>query len=202
MGADDKRTIFRVHMALLTARSDFFKKALNGKWMEAEEKIVRLPEDDPTVFAAYVHHLYTGELAVQADKQQSVGILVDEQYRNSCSLYVFAEKILDVETKNAVIHAMLEMARTKQINGQTYGPSSDDVNTIYKGTVVGSPARRLMVDLYTYRAKGDWIGQRPFSIEFLRDLLIRTLDTRTTPYDPTKTETGSEYMEVKKRGSQ
>jgi hypothetical protein len=155
VGAGDKRTIFRVHMALLTARSDFFKKALNGKWMEAEEKIVRLPEDDPTVYATYVHHLYTGELVVQPDEQKPVKELLSEQHRMLCSVYVLAEKILDIETKNAVFHAMLEMRYTKQSNGKICGPSCDGVNVIYKGTVVGSPARRLMVDLYSYRVKGD-----------------------------------------------
>jgi hypothetical protein len=202
VGAGDKRTIFRVHMALLTARSDFFKKALNGKWMEAEEKIVRLPEDDPTVYATYVHHLYTGELVVQPDEQKPVKELLSEQHHMLCSVYVLAEKILDIETKNAVFHAMLEMRYTKQSNGKICGSSCDGVNVIYKGTVVGSPARRLMVDLYSYRVKGDWIGQRPFSKEFLRDLLIRTLDTRIAPCDSTQNQNGSESMEAKEKGSQ
>jgi hypothetical protein len=75
----DNTETFNVHTALLTARSEFFKKALNGAWKEAEDKVFKLPEDDPANFATYVHHLYTGELAVRTDPQDSDDYGIEEQ---------------------------------------------------------------------------------------------------------------------------
>jgi hypothetical protein len=44
---------FCIHEALLTARSKFFEKAMGKGWKEAEEKLVKLPDDDPDIFALY-----------------------------------------------------------------------------------------------------------------------------------------------------
>jgi hypothetical protein len=49
VGTAPKLQTFDVHIDLVTARSDFFKKALSREWKEAAEKVVKLPDDDPEV---------------------------------------------------------------------------------------------------------------------------------------------------------
>jgi hypothetical protein len=60
----DRLEAFHVHIVLLTARSTFFEVVLTGKRMEAEKNIVRLLDDEMCVFATYINHLYTKQLAV------------------------------------------------------------------------------------------------------------------------------------------
>lgn len=62
VGADrnEQSTTFNIHRDLITSRSPFCAKALknygecgNGdiQWLEGEERVVKMPEDDPAIFA-------------------------------------------------------------------------------------------------------------------------------------------------------
>jgi len=44
---------FVAHESFLTSRSEFFCRAMNGSWEEAESRMVKLPEDKPAIFAIY-----------------------------------------------------------------------------------------------------------------------------------------------------
>jgi hypothetical protein len=110
VGKGAKRDSFDVHNALLTARSLFFKSALNGNWVEAIERAVNLPEDDPQTFKTYVHLLYTGDFATESDP--NLGI--DESHDKLLSLaklYVLAEKLQDIETKNESLTVLITTAK-------------------------------------------------------------------------------------------
>jgi hypothetical protein len=134
---------------LLTARSRFFQKALFGNWKEAEDRVVNLPEDDPALFADYIHVLYTGDTPGLSNPETiSNG---GESTRMLCKLCVLAEKLDDVGTKNTVIDALLCSLTKPQTDGNIYLPGRVSVGIIYDGTPEGSPARRLMTDLYAYR---------------------------------------------------
>jgi hypothetical protein len=54
---DQPKTFF-VHEGLLTARSLFFSRALNGNWKEAFSKEIRPPDDDPQIFEIYLEAIY------------------------------------------------------------------------------------------------------------------------------------------------
>lgn len=69
VGRDNGRS-FRLHEALVSARSDFFAAALTGQWKEAKDKIIDLPEDDPDIFALYPQLLYTGKIPVKEQTQE------------------------------------------------------------------------------------------------------------------------------------
>jgi hypothetical protein len=202
VGTAPKLQIFDVHIAVVTARSDFFKNALSREWKEAAEKVVKLPDDDPEVFAIYVHHLYTGELAVKPEEQYYAADNYVKTYQDFAHLYVFAEKVQGIETKNAVIRAMLDAGRIVLPKRTSICPGSSIISVIYKGTPAECPARRLLVDFWTYRAVGVWFKSSDLHVEFMQDLLARVMDVRAAPHDPTKNETGSGYMEVKKEKAQ
>jgi hypothetical protein len=71
-------------------------------WVEGEEGIVRLPEDDPSIFALYVQLLYQGRLPItratskvdgQSDKEWECDVIaaVSREYDLLARLYVFCE---------------------------------------------------------------------------------------------------------------
>lgn len=58
VGPDSKR--YAVHKKPLTSQSDFFDKALNGPFKEAEENSIHLKEDDPAAVALMIAYIYRG----------------------------------------------------------------------------------------------------------------------------------------------
>jgi len=62
VGPDEKR--YTVHKSLLTAQSEYFDRALNGKFKEADEQTIRLTEESPDAFDLLIGWLYQGQLPV------------------------------------------------------------------------------------------------------------------------------------------
>ncbi|KAF2869209.1 hypothetical protein BDV95DRAFT_114956 [Massariosphaeria phaeospora] len=123
--------MFYVHSGLICARSLYFRTTMNGRWLEADEQAVSLPEDDPAVVATYLGLLYTNRLHLPQT--------IHSQYNWLIRLYVFAERMMDTESKNIVVQAM--MARAKE----GYCPPSNAISTLYDGTPETSLARNLFV---------------------------------------------------------
>jgi hypothetical protein len=198
VGAGDQLKTFNVHVALLKARSRFFKEALSGKWKEAEEKVVRLPEYCPTMFETYVHNLYTGDLAVASEKEQAESDEMPERYQSLAHFYVFAEKMKDVKSKNSILRAILACRSTVYSSEPYTCPSTEAIDVIYNGTLAGSPARRLMIDLWTKQATAEYFDKE-LPGDFMRDLLVRIVNVRRASYNDIKIE---EYMEANKEEAQ
>jgi hypothetical protein len=49
--------VFSVHRDILT-KSEYFRKALDGEFREAEDQAIDLPEEDPAIFSFVVAFLY------------------------------------------------------------------------------------------------------------------------------------------------
>lgn len=62
VGPERKR--YLIHKDLLTKQSEFFDKALNGKFKEAEENSIYLEEESPAAFDLLVGWLYQGRIPV------------------------------------------------------------------------------------------------------------------------------------------
>jgi hypothetical protein len=50
---------FYVHRAILT-KAEYFRKALGGDFLEAENQAMDLPEEEPAIFSFVVAYLYEG----------------------------------------------------------------------------------------------------------------------------------------------
>lgn len=84
VGSD--REIFSVHKKLLCSVSDFFDKALNGRFAKASSNQVELPEDTPFIVSYFIFWLYTRDLKFdmyQCGEDFGVSTLIN--------LYVFAD---------------------------------------------------------------------------------------------------------------
>ena len=184
---------FTVHEALICSRSNFFRNTLNGNSKEAQEKTVNLPEEDPIIFALYEQLLYSGWIPSDSDTSAFDDIV--KEYATLCSLYVLSSKIQDVEAKHVVINALLGMSRTMMLDGQRTCPLLQHVEIIYYGTHGPCAARRLMVDIYTYRASEDWL-EKTFPPDFVFDLAKNILGKRRTTIDATLTCEVSDYYDT------
>ncbi|CAG8954351.1 hypothetical protein HYFRA_00005975 [Hymenoscyphus fraxineus] len=60
--AGKEKQPFVVHKALLTSACEYFEKALNGKFKEAEEKKIHFDEEDPATIELLIAFLYLGVL--------------------------------------------------------------------------------------------------------------------------------------------
>ncbi|KAI4630527.1 hypothetical protein J4E80_001465 [Alternaria sp. BMP 0032] len=58
----DTKTKYHIHRSLLVEHSDYFKKASNGPWKEAQEGVVKLEDVECSTFSIFVDWVYTQTL--------------------------------------------------------------------------------------------------------------------------------------------
>ncbi|KAM3421531.1 hypothetical protein BST61_g1920 [Cercospora zeina] len=145
---------FHVHEDLLREHSGFFEAALNGQWKEAQERKIKLPEDNPDVVDVYVQWLYGGKIEAA----------VPEAARHSgwmrsvfwAYLYVFSDKIQDLSFANAVMEAWTMYIDEPRAGSKRIYSSLDCVEVIYEHTASGSPARQFLVHVWTTCGRSGW----------------------------------------------
>ncbi|KAF1965061.1 hypothetical protein BU23DRAFT_490739, partial [Bimuria novae-zelandiae CBS 107.79] len=160
---------FSIHAEHIAPRSRFFEDATPGS-------TIHLPDDNPRIFALYVHYLYTGHLAV-LDYPTPVSASSPPASRLYliAHLYVLAEKLEDATAKRAFLDALVDETDKTQTAGGAHFPGNQVVNTVYDGTMSGSPARKLLVDLYTCNDEcfiSKTYEEEEWPVEFLRDLEV------------------------------
>lgn len=72
-----------------------------------------------------------------------------DEYLSLSKLYVLAEKLADQITKGIVLTAISARAEEALPDKSHCFPAIDSIQVIYEGTIEGSPARHLLVQLYT-----------------------------------------------------
>jgi hypothetical protein len=153
-----------VHRDLISASSDFFQKALNGDFQE-KDGIVRLSNQDSTLFALYVQWLYSKclnhELGAQEqaelvseddDKDEKKLLILGGHYKRLIKLYILGDVLQDEEFQNTTMDAILKLFRSS-----TSYPI-DDVNAtiVLENLPPRSPLRKLLVDCWVYVREATW----------------------------------------------
>lgn len=173
------RVEFTVHLKQLE-KSPFFRSAVKKDWLV--DGTIALPIDDPTVVHCYLHFLYSS--AVPANFYEALA-----------ELYVFGEKIMDVDFKNAVIGAIIRETRKPETDGHCYFPTGDVVDILYAGTSSGSPARKLMVDLFFYHGSPSWFDGHEYNGEFLNDVVMKRMEENLKIGGRSRAVLQEEYLE-------
>ena len=159
---DENDQTFTIHAEHINPRARLFQDATPGT-------LIHIPDQDPEIFATYVHYLYTNTLAIL----DSTSSNPTETTHIMAQLYTLAEKLEDVHAQEDFLKALIDEADKTTAGGDAHFPGISVVSIIYEGTVSGSPARKALVDLYTHSdesytpasvAEGDW------PVEFLCDL--------------------------------
>ena len=193
-----------MHSEVLTARSLFFRKALSGGFKEAEERVVELPEDDPEIFGMYLHYVQTNELSIVPEPlpEQYTGM---EEQGTLARMYVLAEKLQDVKSKNAIVRGMIASCYQKRFDNKCYffGPKS--MTLLYQGTMPGSKARKLVVEMRAYDyTNTESLSQEGWPYEFLTELACEFIKYRDTHHDKKKKfwrrDHPEDYMEEEETG--
>lgn len=204
VGEGEEAQTFWVHRSFVCDRSDFFRGALEGGWRESIEQKIHLPEDDPKIFALYLHLIYYDTLPTRGypeeedsrenpkSQQKNVRppfgddglppktlVNVDPEYDALTHLYVFCEKILDIQAQKLVLDAIIgrSMERIDPSNPFSIVFSDEDhIATIYDGTPEGDKARKVLVEMYADFAEVYWLTEGDWHPEFLSELSARLVE--------------------------
>jgi hypothetical protein len=74
---------FYVHKDILT-KSEFFRNALDGRFREADEQAVDLPEEDPALFSFVVAYLYEGKFSPIKPAADALGEFLRSEGLSEC----------------------------------------------------------------------------------------------------------------------
>ena len=145
---------------------------MNGQWKEAEERLVKLPEDEPHIFSIYMEFLYTCHFVCEHIGPK------EEDYEDKIlgKLYVLAEKLMDDEAKKRVIDAFIMKNKVWRPGSSYSAPSMDIIRFIYERTTGPCGIRRLFMDFIVGKTYKDdvlkWWSQCPTD---LREDIITAL---------------------------
>lgn len=191
---------FLVHDMLLCAHSAFFQAACQGagQFKETQERIVRLPEEDPAQFEEVIQWLYTQSLqhvtdglgnptsgeveeidAEQEPPQDPQAASTsppssDEERRTNASyatlfnLYFLADRLQMGRLKNGLMDAIIQLERRS-----AFVPCSEQVALVFERCPAPTnPLRRLLVDMHAWDVEPAFIrdNQTFFTKDFLLEL--------------------------------
>ena len=181
VGEEEERYI--LHQNAAVQSSDFLATAMNGRWLESEDKIIRLPDIEPGDFKVYANWLYTRELTIEANgglgTLKSIGSKVNVKYGQIMDLYVLGLFLLDASFRNVIVDLTIRLY--DQIH---CFPGLESVVYIWSKTPAACPMRQLITRYWA-------TGRRNFRVpdglpqEFAIDLL-REIFTSSNPETPLK----------------
>ncbi|KAI4907236.1 hypothetical protein J4E90_009738 [Alternaria incomplexa] len=167
-----------VHRGVLCKSSAFFKNAIKLEWATQEENVVNLPEDSANTVIDYIKWLYYDKIETQLeeaseDTREKKAVAAEKAYCLLADAYVFGEKIIDLQYKEAVMKAIFATLKSYNWN---MGPES--VNIIYEGTPPGSQLRRFIAERIAYEAfvdSDEGVGWLQYIEGYPRDVLVDAL---------------------------
>ncbi|KAI4655753.1 hypothetical protein J4E93_000468 [Alternaria ventricosa] len=128
--------------SIITSRSKFFANALSGRWNNSDAKTINLYEVNPELRSEDVEHyletVYTNRITLKDDSRSLESI---------CHVYVIAELLLDLHTRNLATQALYEQISFRESYGYVVhtNPGPECIKIIYEGTVAGDLMRELLV---------------------------------------------------------
>ncbi|KAK4495380.1 hypothetical protein PRZ48_013711 [Zasmidium cellare] len=146
VGGEGDSEEFTIHTASVCTRSSFFKAACSKEWIEARERIVRLPEADSEAFEVFVHWIYTEKLDFSTMTEPG-NVNYSPSHLNLGKVWALAHYLGCTELRNLVIDEFLN--KWARLDSHVH-PSS--LKRIWEMTPPGSTIRQLLLD-YTVNRK-------------------------------------------------
>ena len=172
-----------VHGPQNTDHSDFFAAAFKKDWVEGQTREIKLPDEEPELMTHYIDHVYSKKLHVPTDVYAigRPGFKKEAGFKILAQLYVLAERLLDSKSRNRIVQEIMRLAFLMCPTRSFCDPSPESINIIYKGTMPGSPARRLLVDIHACTTQSPWYpNDVQMDPAFLMDL-VRKFRSRASP---------------------
>jgi hypothetical protein len=152
----DRRETFILHEYLLRESSIFFNNALKGEWMEAQDRVVTVPEMSAEAFEVYAKFLLTGCLFIKSDDMKLSSTRPGERRVNCdglklCKYAIELANFLHAsDFQDGIRDAMMEICANSATNmdladntTMMFGDSL--VTPIYTHSRSGSPPRKIIV---------------------------------------------------------
>ncbi|KAM0717911.1 hypothetical protein Q7P37_006243 [Cladosporium fusiforme] len=153
VGPQEER--FIIHKDLIAAKSKFFQAACSKRWKEGQEKTVRLPEVEGSVFKAYFTWVYSNTVDISSgdhtkeQDQDAQELIID--------LYILADIIDDLALRMHTLRLMVTLDKCWH----------------------HTPSR---MDTWVYRAKRSTFAKKleEYPEQFVRELCLALMQ-QTTP---------------------
>jgi hypothetical protein len=188
---DTMRT-FQVYEDSFRAQSPFFEAALGRDFIEAHDRIVKLPEHTPAAFEIYLRWVYSRRIVIpfkakkiepedDRDRKKMVRMNDTATFNLMCRAYILGDVLQDVDYKDALIDAIIHQMRTA-----SYWPVRE-AKFVYGNTMKNSPLRRVLVAMTATELFGisndvvygeKW--RKYNTLDFLSDIM-ELLDRRLSP---------------------
>lgn len=143
-GDGDSHT-FVVHKEIICHHSPFFKAACTGHFREAEDRVVKLPDDRAELFDIFLQWLYSQNL------QQVFAEVTLPAWTTFIELYILADKLQVRTLKSAIMDQMVCRAVAA---GGSYQrekfPTNADIRLAYETTPPTSPMRQFLAELFAF----------------------------------------------------
>ncbi|KAL2018524.1 hypothetical protein VTK56DRAFT_736 [Thermocarpiscus australiensis] len=144
VGPEEKR--WAVHEKLLSDQSEFFDEFFNGSEDTAGQDEMKLPDEDPKLFALFIRWLYGTAFATSGGNRvfrftQPDG--KDVTVRDYLALYVLGGKFGILGVRNAVIDVLY--VYFGEASDDHKAPNLLDVKYIFDHTLPDAPIRRFLI---------------------------------------------------------
>lgn len=136
-----------VYPDIICEKSKFFRAACSERWSEGQNKIVRLPEQEPSTFQSYLDWVYSGQVTV--DKKSIHSTLFD-----LIDLYLLGDFLDDVKLRNKCTKALTAYSAKHPMN-----PGPECITRLWSHTSAGCPLRKWSIDNTVMRLDREYLAQ-------------------------------------------
>lgn len=132
-----EKIAFMIHEDLLVYYSDYFRGASSGSFKEATEGRLAPPEEKVNVFKVFNNFIYTHQLCDGDGADLCWSVLI--------KVWLFGDRHIIPALQNEAMDSIL----AKNVKEKSI--PSFSLKYIYRNTLDGSPLRKVMIDLVTYK---------------------------------------------------
>ncbi|KAK5717200.1 hypothetical protein LTR15_009089 [Elasticomyces elasticus] len=145
---------FIVHKDALTIKSPFFNAACGREWIEGQEKIVRLPEQDAETFRVYLRWVYGDTLEMTLMKEPP-GYAVTPSFLNLDKAWLLSSYLQDDMLCNMITDRTIEKFQLNKSGLM----AMTTLQYVFDHTPSDSPIGRLFLDGFAAASSARWFAR-------------------------------------------
>jgi hypothetical protein len=168
---------FVLHQEPVCARSKFFKAACSRRWLEGQERFVRLPTVKAETFRTYSSWVYSDGVLDITWSEPSDASLTSVEDEIFADVYLLGDKLDDIKLRTEATKMLLGCLRK---HSRLLGISA--MTRIYESTIRGSLLRKLLVDMSVELQQRENFSAvvADYPPEFVQEVAVAALRVATT----------------------
>lgn len=182
-----------LHQEPVCAKSKFFKAACSSRWLEGQERVLRLPEVSAATFQTYCTWIYTNDIALGNCTPESPQEEIYAEETSFIDLYLLGDKLDDIQLRNGTITMLIDFSVKHNIV-----ISMTNIALIWDSTPRGSLLRKLILDLTVTRcSREDFARHLPIAPpEYVQEVALAALWAAPVCYWEEVARKAPEYLEA------